>query len=200
MEEKEKAQVPIWNQTDADLRPCSGSSHLRPVGSWLSVLQYRILKSHLKCVGPEAFNILDIFIFMNFCIHNETSWGLDPITRHIAFCCTCALHTSSAEVMLVSLKHPMRACVEFSTWFLVSTSKALGHRALQIWDSQIRNLELFAPTSQYCRKDYGTYRNKWHRSRSLWQAPGEDFWRNTALVGIARRKKAFAITMDSKGS
>lgn len=88
---EEKAQVPIWNQTDADLRPCSGSSHLRPVGSWLSVLQYHILKSHLKCVGPEAFNILDIFIFMNFCIHNETSLGLDPIIRQTAFCCACAL-------------------------------------------------------------------------------------------------------------
>lgn len=58
----------------------------------------------------------------------------------------------------------------------------------------------FAPTSQDCRKDWVPCRNKWHRSQSLWQAPGEDVWRNSALVGSAKRRGTLAITTGSKGS
>lgn len=96
-----------------------------------------------------------------------------PRTRLLQRSCCVLLRMCLAHVFcrghapsMLSLKHPMRARVESSTRFLVSTSKALGCQALRIWDSQIRNLELFAPVSQYCREDYRTYRNKWHGSQS----------------------------------
>lgn len=69
---------------------------VRPVGSWLSGLQYyRLCNPCLKYLEPEAFRSLDIFIFRDICIYTEMSWGLDQLLNKVHFYSPCTLHAWS---------------------------------------------------------------------------------------------------------